>query len=340
MGIHKLLSHVKNDSDIKFPYYENETKIYISNVIYFDLTYKLIEMYNQFVKHENSNNYGFASKDNDATVINRLFKYISTELHNLFSKLSNYNIAIYTFIDYKFSDANIKYNLLFKDFVNLATDKRERLNSIPMIRRDVVDSLLNEDETISLAIFDSVRCLFELISKNDKLQGADVQQFISLPFLLKRSNSAIIKGKLNQLINIGRYRYMLLRGAKYLTKRRRANRMFGFFERDEYIENNLNYTLINVFRKNDINKVKMFNHYIPFSLVLYALPLIISNIKLDHIYYMGCEIESDFAIAKHVRTYSKYCFPTIYTTDTDLLVLLSDVDCIIRMVMEQTTNHI
>ena len=107
--------------------------------------------------------------------------------------------------------------------------------------------------------------------------------------------------------------------------------MFGFFDKDEWVENNINATLANVMKKNDYNKLKRFNEYIPFSLVLYSLPIIISYINTPSVYYLGCEIESDFAISKHIHTYSKNSFPTIYTTDTDLLVLLSDVDCVVKM---------
>jgi len=346
MGIHKLLTYVKSTSEIHFPQFESKNNIYISNVIYFDMTYKLIEIYNQFMKLEDLNNYGNISTESDTSIINRMFKYVARELNNLFSKLINYNRAIYVFIDYKFPDAEIAYNLLFKDFVNLSVDKRERLNCIPMIRRDVIDSLLitnlttnTNDGSISstnndldVSIIDGVRCLFELTNKNDKLSGVDVQQYISLPALLKRNSENIpVYEKIQKLINVGKYRYMILRGAKYMTKKRRANRMFGFFDKDEYVENNLNLTLINVLRKGNIDKVKRFNHYIPFSLVLYALPVIINMIKTKGVYYMGCEIESDFAIAKHVRTYAKHSFPTIYTTDSDLLVLLSDIDCIVKM---------
>ena len=55
------------------------------------------------------------------------------------------------------------------------------------------------------------------------------------------------------------------------------------------------------------------------------------QIKTKGVYYLGCEVESDFAIVKHVKSYSKHSFPTIYTNDSDLLVLLNDVDCIVKL---------
>ena len=281
MGIHKLLSYVKSVSELHFPQFESKTNIYISNVIYFDMTYKLIEIYNQFVKTEDMNNYGNPTTEPDASVIDRLFKFVAKELNNLFSKLINYNRAIYVFIDYKFPDADIIYNLLFKDFINMTVDRKERLYCLPMIKRDLVENILNPEIELSNDIIEAVRCMFELTNKNDKLIGVDVQQYINLHTLLKRNrDNPPVAERLNYLINVGKYRYLMLRGAKFMTKKRRANRMFGFFDKDEYIENNLNLTLINVLRKGGIDKIKRFNHYIPFSLVLYSLPVII-NIQFD-----------------------------------------------------------
>lgn len=339
MGIHKLLSFVKSVSELHFPQFESKENIYISNVIYFDMTYKLIEVYNQFMKTEDLNNYGSVSSESDESVLNRLFAFVAKELSNLFSKLINYNRAIYVFVDYVVPDAVIDFNLLFKDFVNDKVGKRERINYIPMVKREYV-KYLEDGENMALQqggevfnyIAQSVRCMMEVSSIKCKLAGQSIEEWISIPCLLKRNaqNTEMMK-KLNYLMNVGRFRYLVLRGAKLMTKRKRGNRMFGFFEKDEWAEGNINATLANVLKKGDLEKVKKYNHYIPFSLVLYALPLIVSMIKTKGVYYLGCEVESDFAIAKHVRAYSKHCFPTIYTTDTDLLVLLSDVDCIVKM---------
>ena len=305
------------------------------------MTYKLIEIYNQFMKTEEMNNYGLPSNETDEQRLDKLFHYIARELNNLFSKLINYNRAIYVFIDYKFPDVVMFQNPLFKDFIDSGTDRRERLNCLSMIRRDVVDLVLSSpDGDIFNHSATTIRCLYELIDRNGRLDGYDVVDYVSINSLIKRYQTNtqtgllpndVILSRLNYLNNIGRFRYIMLRGAKFSTRHKRSNRLFGFFTHDEWVENNVNATLLNVLKKNDINKIKRFNQYIPFSLVLYSLPIIISYIRTKGIYYLGCEIESDFAISKHVHTYSKRSFPTIYTTDTDLLVLLSDVDCVVKM---------
>lgn len=334
MGIHKLLSYIKNTSEIYFPQFENNNNIYISNVIYFDMTYKLIEMYNHFMK----NDYEKLMNADEDVVVDKLFKHIVKELTNLFEKLINYNRAIYVFIDYRFADSVIMFNLLFKDYVDLAIDRKERLNCIPMIERKYIDYLKKDDVKVDGAVFGyitkNVRCMYELVSKYEKLNDLDINEWVSLRYLLKSAGDETdYHMKLTYLDNVGKFRYMMLRGAKWLTKKNRSDRMFSFFSRDEYVEANLNKTLTNVLEKGDLEKMRKFNRYIPFNFVLYCLPLIVDMIKTKGVYYLGCEVESDFAIVKHVRTYSKHSFPTIYTNDSDLLVLLSDVDCIVKLNM-------
>ena len=46
---------------------------------------------------------------------------------------------------------------------------------------------------------------------------------------------------------------------------------------------------------------------------------------------MACEVESDFAMSKHIHTYSKNILPTIYSNDSDMLALMCDVDCIVKL---------
>ena len=303
------------------------------------MTYKLIEIYNSFMKNINE---GGKLKGGDDVVVQKLFEYVAKELTSLFEKLINYNRAIYVFIDYRFSDSVIMFNLLFKDYVELKIGRKERLNCIPMIKRDYIELLQQDEISIESGVFvniaKNIRCQYELTSKYERLNNLDIRNYVSLDYLLKKANEESNKQtidnyimKLEYLINIGKFRYMMLRGAKWQTKKHRSDRMFSFFSRDEYVEGNINKTLLNVLEKDDFVKLNKFNSYIPFNLVLYAFPLIINMIKTKGIYYLGCEVESDFAIVKHVRSYSKHSFPTIYTNDSDLLVLLNDIDCIVKL---------
>ena len=59
--------------------------------------------------------------------------------------------------------------------------------------------------------------------------------------------------------------------------------------------------------------------------------MFVKKINFDNVKFFGCEIESDFALSKHVHTYSRNAFPTIYSSDTDMLCLMCDVDCVVKL---------
>ena len=111
MGIHKLLSYIRNIPEIYFPQKENNSNIYISNVIYFDMTYKLIEAYGAFLKELKNKKKLLIS--GDEAIVMEMFKYISKELSSLFDKLINYNRAIYVFVDYSTMEPEVSFNVVW-----------------------------------------------------------------------------------------------------------------------------------------------------------------------------------------------------------------------------------
>jgi hypothetical protein len=88
-------------------------------------------------------------------------------------------------------------------------------------------------------------------------------------------------------------------------------------------------------------------------MIVGLLPNIIHRIKTKiksnnelsklHIEFLGCVTEADYVIKKHILTYSptykqsnkpqhKSIYkPTVFTIDTDMLVLLSDIDCVVNL---------
>ena len=139
MGIHNLLKYIRTDGNVNLTQCESGKNIYISNIIYFDVTYKLIEIYNKFITSNVSlipNQYDMDTK------INELLKFVEVELTNMFIRLKNLNRVIYVFVDYKFMNKLKECNVLFKDFLNINIDEHERVNSIPMIKRKYVKLLV------------------------------------------------------------------------------------------------------------------------------------------------------------------------------------------------------
>ena len=82
-----------------------------------------------------------------------------------------------------------------------------------------------------------------------------------------------------------------------------------------------------------------FKNTVNYPLIVNLIPILVSRIKSEiktrgiktQVDFIGCENESDFVIRKHILLYNSLNCPTIYTTDSDLFMLLCDVNCYIRI---------
>lgn len=344
MGIHNLIKYINTNNTINLAQCESGNNIYISNIVYFDITYKLIEIYNKFMHVSNKVNTDFEFK------IEELLSYIEKELLNMFTRLKNFNRIIYVFIDYKFMNNLKERNVVFKDFLNMNIEDHERVNSIPMIKRKYLKLLNVEDEDeydIMKYLIKKVRCMFELKSIYSISNKLNIEKYISIPYLVKIEKNKERRRKLSMLLDEGKFRYLILRGGKYLTRTQRRKGLFSLFDsetdfsscNDESVSCcnnestlfNIDKLLFNSISKNGTEKLYEFHNYIPFTVIIYLFPMFVKKINFDNVKFFGCEIESDFALSKHVHTYSRNAFPTIYSSDTDMLCLMCDVDCVVKL---------
>jgi hypothetical protein len=139
---------------------------------------------------------------------------------------------------------------------------------------------------------ENVLCLYELKSRRGRLLNLNVSDFISISFLYRKETDEIKKMYLKSLIVYGWFRYVFKRGAK--TKKRCSNKTKCLIEPGKVI----------CFAPNILKKMNVFN-----------------------MKSYQCNIESDFAIRNHVLMYNLKNKPRIITNDTDMVVLLCDVDC-------------
>ena len=311
---------MKTYDQIQLLQYESGNKIYMSNVVYFDITYKLIEIYNTFLRINTTKNY--------EKRVDELMKYVEKELNFILSKLSVVNRVVYLFIDYRFINGLTPRNIIFKDFLNYEMEDGEKVNSIPMIKRKYINEGVNEENVEYLK--SKVRCMFELKSIYSVSNEVDIEKYISIPYLIKKNEDNEFLKILN---NEGKFRYLILRGAKYVTRKRRGKCLFSFLDKDC---ENLDKQLLKSIESGNEAKITECMNYIPFTLIIYAFPKIIEKLKFSNVKFLGCEIESDFAISKHIHTYSKNAFPTVYSSDTDMLVHMCDVNCVIKLTMKIT----
>ena len=310
MGIHNLLKYIKLHTDgNKLPQICRGNSIYVSSIVYFDFTSKLIELYNKFIR--------FIPEGNIYILIDK----ISGEIMKMFNKILNFNKMIYVFIDYrKMTDIDERL-ILFRDFLITINEvnEREYINATPVIKKKYISNNSNVYKMMS-----KVRCLFEIksfsnIGKVDKNNYVNLFEFME-EICEHNSDDDELFEKIERVINHGWYRYLLLRGAKRNTIDERNRKLF-----------------------HNKNKEKNVND-IPFTAVMYAIPLIINKIYKKKIFtetvsFFGCNVESDFALSRHVHIYHKFSYPTIYSNDTDMVSLLCDVDCSIKFMIKDISGE-
>jgi hypothetical protein len=177
-------------------------------------------------------------------------------------------------------------------------------------------------------IYPEVRNMFELTSIYASVTPC-VNEYISLVYCKKILGYAV-----DALIEHGWHRYLMLRAAKREVSTQRHMRLrYGYLE-NGIIDGrkSLNRELYSCSR-GDISILSSIAAHIPYNLLIYAMDEISSRItsNMPNVIFFGCEFEADFAIVSHIRKYSRNILPTIYTNDTDLIALLSDIHCIVRM---------
>ena len=345
MGIHNLIRYIHNSNQLDLSQCVSGDNIYISNIVYFDITYKLIEMYNKFMS--------LHTDDDFNNNIQSLIKYIENELLMMFNRLKYMNRIIYVFIDYKFINNLKERNVIFKDFLNIDINPRERFNAIPMIKRKYLKLCNTDDIDVIIYLIKKVRCMFELKSIYSISNKLNMRKYISIPYLIHVEKNATTRKCFEILNNEGIFRYSILRGGKYVTRKNRTNGLYkqrmGVNAKNNDVsechsechsetqseQQNISPSLNDThgYAKCNFNNEQYEDSIVPFTLLVYIFPNIVKHInyKIKNINFFGCEIESDFALSKHVHTYSKYAYPTIYSSDTDMLCLMCDVNCIIKL---------
>lgn len=300
MGVHGLLKYVhKYGVNVSLPQTIQNNKIYISNIVYYDFTSKLIDFYNNY-----------CTLDTFDEIVNGIINDMKT----LFEYILNYNNKLYVFIDYKIISSIDNSNILFKDFI-LTTDdfdEYEREQATPMIKMSHITNSLDY-------ILNKVKCKFELKRTKHPSDYIELSSVYDNVYeCVKNDNALSIDDVKNILDDYTWYRYLILRGAKRITFNNRVKQLTENGDLDHKV------SFSKVLRHAD-TIVKLFNEKYP--------------TLSKRISFFGCSTESDFSITKHINTYNKFSYVTIYTNDTDMLVTLCDVDCIIKLNIENRNTR-
>jgi hypothetical protein len=338
----------------------------ISEICYIDYTANLVITTSNISKKYSKNDKIFklnqenlstntqsTSQQDYMSIIHELCnKIINTCVTNIIEQIENnkYFKKYIIVFDYKYLskfNPNFQFNDdLLNDYISQLQFQKDHIDSIPMIPKNLLNnSILNTPISV---LKESVRNLYELRIKNCITEYQNLYTLLQQIPLDNVNELTIIQS----LINFGLYRYIVLRGAKNTTRRDRNIKTLcktihshkSFLESSELgnILDNINIRLFSSYKfstqsfKNTLNS---FKNNINYTLIVNLIPILVSKIKSEiktrniktQIDFIGCENESDFVIRKHILLYNSLNCPTVYTTDSDLFMLLSDVNCYIRI---------
>ena len=145
----------------------------------------------------------------------------------------------------------------------------------------------------------------------------------------ERNNSLIIYDKLQDLKRYNFQMYLIHRGLKRFALKHKRYPHYNDLKKS-YLSNETDDIFSDKFKK------QIFQIY-P-QLIVDLIPNLIFKIQegvknsFKEIEFLGCEEEADYVIYQHIKkyNYTNRC-PTINTNDSDMVLLLHDIDCIIKI---------
>ena len=346
MGIIKLTKFF-NEYINSLPKIHNQI---VSEICYIDYTANLVITTSNISKKYLKYPYLTKSTNYITSIHNICNQIINTCVNNIIEQVENnkYFKKYIIVFDYKFiSKFNPKFQFndnLLNDYISQLKFKKDHIDSIPMIPKN-----LDITSTPITILKESVRNLYELRLKNTITEYQNLYLLLeNIPEDSEHENERTI---LQSIINFGLYRYIVLRGAKNDTRRDRgiktmcktihSHKSFMESKELENVLDNINVRLYSSLSnsKNFNSILNNFKNTVNYTLMVNLIPILVSKIKSEikergiktQIDFIGCENESDFVIRKHILLYNSLNCPTVYTTDSDLFMLLSDVNCYIRI---------
>lgn len=290
-------------------------------VAYFDCTSSIIQSTIYYLNKQFSNKpkrFTF----NEIDIKNDIINHINNICHWCAYEL-NYKILttrcqdnILT-IDYKFSNflnPNLKFSI--GSIKDLELNELESKKAIPMIPKNVN---LEDVETIKPL----VRCNFELFQH---YSNADFE-FVRL----ETFKDKLKEEDYEEIERIGLYRYIVLRYLKLQEIHKRRNKLSTF---------NINNKLYEA--ENFDEEFKKYLLKIPYTLIISIVPVVINYLMIHirknninvNVQVLGCEVESEFVIKKHIETYYPNRKKIIVSNDSDFIQIFYDLDGYVKTNIE------
>lgn len=291
-----------------------------SNICYIDYTYKIILSTNNVIQQ-----YKFSNEYTPNELINMI---IDKSVQSIVTQIKNnkYYSEYIISLDFRnINNMNSKFhfsNEIITNYINNFWTNKEKIESIPMIPKGIN---LSDSDGVKTCI----RNMYEVRYNYWKPNKGCVLNYIPIQTLIDQTTDEFEKKIFNEYLNFGYARYILFRDAKHQVRLRRKILYNKRNTIDNFIEEELK-------NSNDFDKdIRNYLYSIPYTMIISQskniISRIISQLQGIKIQFIGCENESDFAIRKHILAFNSLNCPTIYTRDTDLIALLCDVNCVIKI---------
>ena len=328
-----------------------------SDICYIDCTSKIYSYLNNYYRNEKKQE-SMLQKNNIFLIIDDILNNIAFNFIKQITENKYYKKFILVF-DFK-QRTEIKRIKFDEDLMEYYEknpeltqfDKKEQISAIPLIPRSV--DILNTDiNDLYLMIYNAykirwsywhfkaknidnyinVNYLIQKIS-DDYYEKYNSDIKLDLDLNLKfdiedRNNSLIIYNKLQNLKRYNFQTYLIHRGLKRFALKHKRYPHYNDLKKS-YLSEETDDVFSDKFKK------QIFQIY-P-QLIVDLIPNLIFKIQegvknsSKEIEFLGCEEEADYVIYQHIKkyNYANQC-PTINTNDSDMVLLLHDVDCIIKI---------
>lgn len=295
------------------------------SVYYIDYTLYLIIAVNVYYKQKRNLNKSISQICDEIidTLTDNLLAQLNKNRHQKYILVFDYRTISNINENFKFSD-----NILNDYIHKIIKTNKEQMDMIPMIPKNI------DIHDIQL-VKKSLRCMFE-VRWSCWNQNADILNYENL-YVYQKKHPEI---DVSEFIKFGITRYLILRGIKNQKRIERKNNNCPIKNHKNSLNCKFESISTTLFDSNDFNTD--FNKWlftVNYSHILNLIPVFVSRVKkqfqhLDRVEFIGCENESDFVIKKHIIKYNLLNYPIIRTNDADMLMLLSDINCVVQIKLD------
>lgn len=331
MGIHHLRSLItKSNTTIRNP-----------TMFYFDFTSKFINLCIKVQRQLEASHIVFVSTSSKLEyIIDQLIVLMHETITRSVARYAKQSASVRTNVvfDFKYL-CNVPHVFTFDPAIlnQYKISSKEAKACTPMISKRAFKSLIQQcqlgtptQKFLEEHVFNSVRNSYE-IKWNYWRPSSIIKKYVTIDYLIRTIESCddttmkFVINVLQHCRNIAISRYIFLRGAKQLTRKSRRTK------KNKMDINEIIYSSANNFAETIRSAQLDISHAMLISLLPRITAKFIRNYRNDvnayNIKFYGCEFEAEYVINNSVRKQSDTRNTVVYTSDSDMIAVLGDIDC-------------